>query len=167
MNDHEYIKSRLDEEQQWYSAKSRTNQAWHKRLQILQLAAAASIPFLATFAQDALWARITIGVLGIGIAVIAGLVAIYKYEEKWIKYRTTAESLKHEKFRYLTKTTPYNNAQTAFTLLVERVESLISQENRDWSQYAGTQTIPSEQAARKRSAQFSKEKVPMPTDEVR
>ena len=84
------------------------------------------------------WRTILV-VLGVLIAGITGLLALYKFEEKWIKYRTTAESLKHEKFRYLTRTMPYDG-EAPFPLLVQRVESLISQENQDWSQYVGTRT---------------------------
>lgn len=139
MDDNEYIAQRLEQQHKWYSSKSQHYQAWHKRLQIIQLVAATCIPFLSTYATDeTAWLRIVIGILGLGIAVIAGLLALYKFEEKWIKYRTTAESLKHEKYRYLTHTIPYDG-EDAFALLVQRVESLISQENRDWSQYVGTQ----------------------------
>lgn len=140
MDDNEYIKQRLEAQQKWYSNKSQSYQAWYKRLQIIQLLAAASIPFLASYANAGIsLIKILVGVLGVLIAGITGLLALYKFEEKWIKYRTTAESLKHEKFRYLTRTMPYDG-EAPFPLLVQRVESLISQENRDWSQYVGTRT---------------------------
>jgi len=135
MDDKEYISERLDNQQQWYSKKSRSYHAWYKRLQIVQLVAGASIPLLASYISDeSTWITMLIGVLGVFIAVITGLIALNKYEEKWIKYRTTAESLKHEKYRFLTHSIPYN-VDNPFPVLVERVESLISQENRDWSQY--------------------------------
>lgn len=159
MNDQEYIKSRLDDQQTWYSKKSRSNQRWHQRLQLIQLSSAASIPFIMTLtSENETWVRLIIAFLGLGIAVIAGLLALYKFEEKWIKYRTIAESLKHEKFRYLTKVIPYTNPQNAFSLLVERVETLISQENRDWAQYAGSQNDQAERNSSKQISQLIKDK---------
>jgi Protein of unknown function (DUF4231) len=51
----------------------------------------------------------------------------------WIEYRATAESLKKEKFLFLTQTDPYDK-DDAFHLLVERVEALLSKENTEWLQ---------------------------------
>jgi len=134
MDDKEYIEQRLDNQIAWYSKNSQKNQQWHKRLQILQIFSAASIPFLPSVIGDTPALNITVGALGVLIAVTTGISALYKFDEKWTKYRTTAETLKHEKFLYLTRAAPYEGAD-AFSLLVQRVENLISQENRDWSQY--------------------------------
>ena len=46
---------------------------------------------------------------------------------------TTCESLKKEKFLYLAEARPYDKSDR-FNLLVERVESLISEENTNWSE---------------------------------
>ena len=140
MEENDYIAERLDKQQQWYSQKSRDAQGWYKRLQIVQIISAACIPLLASYITDETSElKIVIGVLGIIIALITGLQSLYKFEEKWIKYRTTAESLKHEKYKFLTRTLPFDGEEP-FTLLVQRVESLISKENSEWSQYMGTQS---------------------------
>jgi len=137
MDDKQYIEQRLDSQKDWYSKNSQKNQQLHKRLQIMQALFAASIPFFVGVIPethaDGLTLKITVGALGILIAVITAITAVYKFEDNWIKYRTTAESLKHQKYLYQTRIAPYNGAEP-FPLLVERVESLISQENRDWSQ---------------------------------
>lgn len=139
MDDDEYIKQRVDNQKAWYSKQSGLNQKWHKWLQVIQVLSAACIPFLASYVgEKAIALKIIVGALGVLIAVITGVVAIFKFEEKWLKYRTTAESLKHEKFLYLTKTQPYDG-DDAFHLLVGRVEGLISQENRDWAQFSRTE----------------------------
>ena len=94
----------------------------------------ACIPFLPSLIIEQPTAlNITTGALGVLIAVITGVSALYKFDEKWIKYRTTAESLKHEKYIYDTRVDPYDDTDP-FPLLVKRVETLISQENSDWSQ---------------------------------
>jgi hypothetical protein len=54
-------------------------------------------------------------------------------QEHWIEYRATAESLRREKFLFLTQTEPYDK-DDAFHLLVQRVEALLSNENTEWVQ---------------------------------
>ena len=71
--------------------------------------------------------------MGVTVALIAGLITLYRFQELWIEYRTTAETLKHEKYLYLTQSTPYDG-ERAFNLLVNRVEGLISRQNSGWAQ---------------------------------
>ncbi|MEW6609711.1 MAG: DUF4231 domain-containing protein [bacterium] len=134
MTEEEYINNRLNDQINWYSKKSQTNQKWFKWLRLLEIIAAALIPFLAGIGTTIPYHLIIIGALGVIIAVSAGLSALYKYHEIWIEYRTTAETLKHEKYLYQTKCPPYNN-NDAFCSLVQRVEGLISKENTQWSRY--------------------------------
>lgn len=135
MNEEEYLKKRLDDQINWYDQKSIWNQKWFKRLQVFQLIAAASIPIFVSYVTDSSgWLRLVVAVLGASIAIVAGIIGLYKLQENWLEYRTTCESLRHEQFLYLTKTDPYN-IETPFPLLVNRVETLISKENTNWAQY--------------------------------
>lgn len=135
MNEAEYLKKRLDDQITWYDQKSVCNQKWFKRLQVFQLAAAASIPVLVNYVTDSSgWIRLLVALLGASIAIISGIIGLYKLQENWLEYRTTCESLRHEKYLYLTKTEPYNT-DDPFALLVNRVEALISKENTNWAQY--------------------------------
>ena len=135
MNEKDYIENRLDGQINWYDKKSAWNQSWHKRLRFLEILAAASIPFLTGYITDSTPdMKIVVGGLGVLIAVSTGVVALFKFQEHWLQYRTTAESLKHHKYLYLTKTAPYNN-ENSFNLLVESVEGLISKENSNWVSY--------------------------------
>ena len=133
MTPEDYIQSRLDDQINWYSRRSQSNQWWFKGLRIVEIVLASTIPFLVgQITTDTPWLRIIVGGMGVCIAVVSGLVSLYKFHENWIEYRTTAETLKHEKFLFLTKAPPYDS-ETAFHVLVERVESLISKENTNWS----------------------------------
>ena len=76
--------------------------------------------------------KIAIGALGIVVAVIASLLGLLQLQEHWIEYRATAESLRKEKFLFLTQTEPYDK-DDAFHLLVQRVEALLSKENTEWA----------------------------------
>ncbi len=71
--------------------------------------------------------------MGVVVAVVASLLGLLQLQEHWIEYRATAESLRKEKFLFLTQTEPYDK-DNAFHLLVQRVEALLSQENIDWAQ---------------------------------
>jgi hypothetical protein len=129
----EYIEQRLSDQIDWYDRKSGVNQRWFKRLRFAEVVAAATIPFLSGFANDSFPIKIAIGALGVIVAVIACLLGLLQLQERWIEYRTTAESLRREKFLYLTQTEPYDK-DDAFHLLVQRVEALLSKENADWAQ---------------------------------
>lgn len=135
MDESEYLKTRVDDQINWYDKKSQFHQNWYKGLRIVEIVAATSIPFLAGYIADTEpHFRTTVGFLGLLIAVITAIVSLCQFQENWVEYRTTCESLKHEKFLFLTKTEPYN-VDTPFPLLVQRVESMISKENTTWSQY--------------------------------
>ena len=129
----EYLEQRLSDQISWYDKKSSTNQLWFKRLRFAEIVAAAIIPFLAGIAGNSFPIKIAIGGLGIVVAVIASLLGLLQLQEHWIEYRATAESLRKEKFLFLTQTDPYDK-DDAFHLLVQRVEALLSKENADWAQ---------------------------------
>ncbi len=134
MNDSEFIEQRVDDQINWYETKSAWNQRCFKRLRILEMICAASIPFVVTYIVDeSNTLRVIAGVLGIVVAVISGVIGLYRFQENWEQYRTTSESLKHEKFLYLTNADPYDQDES-FPLFVQRIERLISKENSSWSQ---------------------------------
>jgi hypothetical protein len=133
MSPEEYIKQRLNDQIDWYDRKSGTNQRWFRRLRFAEIVAAAIIPFLSGFASHSLPIKIAIGALGVVVAVIASLLGLLQLQEHWIKYRATAESLRTEKFLFLSQTDPYVG-DNSFHLLVQRVEALLSKENSEWMQ---------------------------------
>ncbi len=132
MTEKEYIEDRLEGQLKWYSDKSDFHKAWYSRLRLLEIIAAALIPFLSGMADKINHSAWIIGSLGVLIAVAAAVSSLFKFHENWIEYRTISEQLKHEKYIYLTDTKPYDS-DNKFNLLVERVESLISKENSTWA----------------------------------
>lgn len=129
----EYLEQRLDDQINWYDNKSVTNQAAYKRLRLIEIIAAASIPLLAGYSKDSEYVGMAIGVIGLIIAVLAGIVSLYRFQENWNEYRASAESLKQEKYLYLARAEPYNGDQP-FELLVQRVEALLKSETTGWVQ---------------------------------
>src|SRR3984893_12390659 len=101
------IMERLEDQIAWYDRKSLINQRVFKRIKSLEMVAAAMIPLLA--AVSFAWDRLIIGGLGVLITVLEGMLHMNQYQQNWIAYRSTCESLKHEKFTYLGKASPYAN----------------------------------------------------------
>jgi hypothetical protein len=125
------IMERLEDQIAWYDRKSMTNQQVFKRIKTVEIAAAAIIPFLAALSLPrVMWVT---GGLGVLITVLEGMLQLNQYQQNWIAYRSTCESLKHEKYVYLGKASPYASAVDPHALLAERIESLVSQEHAKWA----------------------------------
>ncbi len=75
--------------------------------------------------------KIAIAAGSLIIAFFEGISSLYKYQEQWLTYRNTAESLKREKLLFQTKSGPYEKSQ-ALSLLVTRCEGIMSEENQTW-----------------------------------
>ena len=125
------IMERLEDQIVWYDRKSMSNQRYFKRIKIVEITAAALIPFLSAFSfSQMMWVT---GGLGVLITVLEGMLHLNQYQQNWITYRSTCESLKHEKYVYLGKASPYASAANPHALLAERIESLVSQEHAKWA----------------------------------
>ena len=131
MNEEEYLKNRHDDQINWYDRKSSQNQKTYKRLQFVLIISAASVPFISGYVDNLSYLQYLLGGIGVLIAAVTGLLSLYKFQEIWTTYRTTCESLRREKFLYLTRTDPYIE-KNAFNLLVQRVEALLAKENSSW-----------------------------------
>lgn len=131
----QYIAERLDDQIDWYSKKSSSAQKSYKTAQVIEFTLASATPVIgcAALAFEPLDVLLTIvmGILGACIAVIESLCKMNKWHENWIQYRYISELLKHEKYLYITKASPYDD-ENAFGFLVQRVERTISSENVNW-----------------------------------
>lgn len=127
------IYARLEDQIDWYDRKSRTAQVAFKRIKVVEICAAAIIPFLSgiTLPYD----KLIIAGLGVLITILEGYLHLNSYQQLWGTYRSTCEALKHEKYVYLAKAGPYAAVSDPRALLAERVESLVSQEHAQWSSF--------------------------------
>jgi len=138
------VVERLEDQISWYDRKSSSNQRIYKRIKMTEIVAAAIIPFLGALNPPHVgwWT----GALGVVITIFEGLLHLNQYQQNWTAYRSTCESLKHEKYVYIAKASPYAGVADARTLLAERVESLVSQEHAKWAS-AQQETTKAKQAA--------------------
>lgn len=133
MDAEQYIEQRVDDQIDWYDTKSQRSQQKFKILRVIEVVCAALIPLIAGFQLFGAYTALAVSILGVFIAICAALIGLGNYQENWVEYRTTCESLRHEKYLFLTKATPYDDAEP-FNLFVQRVEGLVSKENSTWSQ---------------------------------
>ena len=130
---------RLEGQIAWYDSKSAAAKATYKRIKIVEIIAAAAIPFLSALnisQGNPEWSHSLgwiIGGLGVLITILEGMLQLNQYQQNWISYRSTCEGLKHEKYTYLAQAAPYKEAPDRHALLAERVESLVSQEHAKWA----------------------------------
>jgi len=119
--------ARLDDQIDWYDGKSAFSKRWYIRLRLGSLVSAAAVPITSTFGHPAVTS-----VLGALIVIVEGVQQLNGFHENWIRYRSTAESLKHEKYLHAALAGPYHSADDSKRLLAERVEELVSTEHSRW-----------------------------------
>jgi len=126
----DYLKSRYRKETNWYDKRAIWN---HRAYQIFQWAAivlSASTAVLVVIGDGPLkWFAVAVAVL---VAISTAALKTFKYQENWISYRTTCETLRKEFHYYEASIHGYEDAEDKEALFVDRVESLISRENTLW-----------------------------------
>jgi hypothetical protein len=120
---------RLENQIRWYDSKSMSSQHWYKWAKVAQMVIAALVPL------SAFLSKVVTALCGVAIVLLEGLIQINQWGQTWITYRSTCESLRHEKYSFLGRSGVYAAATTdeaAKKILVERVEALISTEHAKW-----------------------------------
>jgi len=116
----------------WYDRKAGENQRHYRRMQWAVVVLAAVTPVLIEI--EGAWIR-SLHLPTVTSAVVAILTAglkTFKYQENWINYRTTCETLRKEQYLYTAGLDEYRDAADKEAVFVERVEGLMSRENTKW-----------------------------------
>jgi hypothetical protein len=125
-----YLKERYNDQIRWYGDKSAYNEKMFKRLITIVTVFSVLTPILLITRDE--WLTYVAIVSSVLVAVGTTLVRAFHYQENWVNYRTTSETLKKEIHYYNAKLADYHDAEDPEALFVERVESLISRENTMW-----------------------------------
>lgn len=130
----EYVVNRYRDQIAWYDQKSLWNQRWYNRLQTGVIVFSSITPVLIAIdfcATSSLlkWLPIVTSII---VSLLSATIQLFKFQEHWINYRTTAESLKKEWYYYMANIGEYAHAEEKESVFVNRVESLISRENTIW-----------------------------------
>lgn len=125
-----YLEDRYNNQMNWYAQKARHNRKVYQGLQTLVIIFSVITPILVVIGEGLLrwFAVVSSGI----VAIVAMLLKTFKYQENWINYRTTRETLKKEIHYYKAKLFGYEEAEDPEALFVKRVEAVISRENTYW-----------------------------------
>ncbi len=134
MDAEQYLHGRVDDQIAWYGAKSAWNQRRFKQLRLAEIAFASVIPLITILPLGEVPGKIVVAALGATVAVIAGTISLFRFQENWVEYRAAGEALKREKFMFLTGAGPYE-AENRLPVLVRRVEAVLGAEHEKWIQY--------------------------------
>ncbi|MHC4501246.1 MAG: DUF4231 domain-containing protein [Planctomycetota bacterium] len=125
-----YLKERYEDQINWYDKKSVWNQKMYRYFQWSVIILATITPVLVAIPSDKnRWLTVAIAAL---VAIGTSILKTFKYQENWINYRTTCETLRKEIHFYRADLGDYRDSEDREALFVERVESLISRENTMW-----------------------------------
>ena len=130
-----YLATRVQDQIDWYEQRSAQNQSRFKNLQLLTIILGALIPLFTVISEPPLehYIRFLIAAMGALMAMITASISLYQFQDKWVRYRSAAESLNREKYRYLTGSAPYVSEKADnFNVLVERCEAIMAGEFQAW-----------------------------------
>ncbi|MCZ7436054.1 DUF4231 domain-containing protein [Micromonospora sp. WMMC241] len=124
-----YLADRLAQYQSWYDKKAVRAKATHLRTRTAAVVGGSLVPVLVNL--DFPYAQAVTTVVSLIVAGAVSLESVFRYREQWKNYRSTEQTLGHERIYFLTRTGVYTELDdvTAFATLVERVEATIANEN--------------------------------------
>ena len=98
MTSEEYIHERIDIQIEWHHRKAMLNKKWFMFFKAIEIILAAAVPFvIATSDTEGGEIRVVAAVMSIIVAILAGMLVAFKFQEKWIQFKSVAEHLRHEK----------------------------------------------------------------------
>jgi hypothetical protein len=150
-----YLNQRVEDQIAYHSQKAGENRRRFNRLAALSIGAASLTPLLLalsmTFSPPSLDKplHVVLAIVPVAVSVLAAVATVslsaFKSKELWISHRTTCEALRREAHLFRFNAGPYAQAKDAGALFVERAETLMESEGREWRQlYAGDAGLPRE-----------------------
>ena len=132
----QYLNDRYFKEIDWYDHKAIVNQKRYKMAQWILIILSAITPILIGIESVSkekipwlIWIPLITATI---VAVLTSAMKTFKYQENWLNYRTTCETLRKEIHLYNAGIGDYTEVADKEAVFVERVESLISRENTIW-----------------------------------
>ncbi|MDQ6978625.1 MAG: DUF4231 domain-containing protein [Mariprofundaceae bacterium] len=130
-----YIKERIQSKIDDFKKKADCNQWRFFFWQTIAIIAAAAVPVLTGFITDGNMAfKWPVAVLGGSSAVIVGLLSLFKYQENWLRYRTTYHDLDSHLSQFNIGVGQYADKKQAFDLLAENCENILMAEVGQWAE---------------------------------
>lgn len=128
-----YMDERVDDQIKWYDEKSMQMQKKYKILKGVTIFFSAIIPIISLTNIEYFNTNIVVSILAAIIAISEGMISLSSYGDNWTRYRSICETLKSEKYMFLNQSGVYSEEEDNFSFFVERIETIISQENINWA----------------------------------
>ncbi len=107
-----------------------------KAAKIAIIVLALAIPVLAEYGRSPAFTSraLLVAIAAGGILLLEGLQQVNKWQENWILYRSTCETLRNERHLFVEKAGPYAGLkpQEAQRLLAERMGTMTTAEHAKW-----------------------------------
>ncbi|MGH8570493.1 MAG: DUF4231 domain-containing protein [Gammaproteobacteria bacterium] len=142
-----YFRTVLDGQREWYSKGARKQKRRYLAFAICVIVLGALISLLQVL-DTVDWVRHLTAALGAAVAISRAVDTLLRPAETWQAYRKASEGMKREYRLYLNNADAYAAAKdeaSAYRLLVERVETIIAEEQQLFWQSqvkGGTQKEP-------------------------
>ena len=131
----DYMTKRVEDQIGYMENKSASSKRKYQTCKLIVIILSVSIPFLVTLIDVVPYFKYLVAAVGVIIAAIEGTLSLFDYQNHWVNYRQTLESLQREKMFFATKSSIYRK-DSSFQFFVERVETLLTTENNNWSENA-------------------------------
>lgn len=130
----QYVKDRYEDQIGWYDRKSTKYKKLYLRFQSVVVVLALAAPVLVALEQNIVYGKWITVVVAALAAIGTAMLKTFKFQETWLTYRTTCETLRKEIHYYQWELGEYSVAdpRRRMQVFVNRVESLLSQENTQW-----------------------------------
>jgi hypothetical protein len=126
-----YLAGRWLDQLVWMERRAAAAQRWYYGLRLTAILGGVTIPALVGWqgtATAAMAARVAAAILGVVVAAASAVEGLYRFGERWGRYRRSAEALKSEFWQMSQLGGPYREFPTdraAFPIFVERVEQIL------------------------------------------
>ena len=138
-----YFQTILQNQREWYSEKAGAQKKRHLFFAIAVIVLGAAISCLQVIPAD-FWVKYLTAGLGASISILRAIDALLRPGETWQGYRKASENMKREYRLYINNADVYDdsaNEEAAYRLLVERVETVLAEEQQlFWQFHAKTPT---------------------------
>jgi hypothetical protein len=141
-----YINERIQPKIEEFKTKAHKNERQYYFWQTFAIIAAALVPVFSGFiSQDALYLKWLVALLGGTSAVIAGLLSLFKFQENWIRFRSTYQDLDSNVSQFKIGAGIYGDRRQAFGLLADNCESILKAEIGQWAETIKKETSEDDQ----------------------
>jgi Protein of unknown function (DUF4231) len=139
-----YYQTILKNQREWYSKKAGRQKKWHLFYAITVIFLGAAISCLQVIDMAETLVRYLTAGLGAAVSVFRALDTLLHPGETWQGYRKASEGMKREYRLYINNADAYTDApneDSAYRLLVERVETVLAEEQQlFWQTQSTNQT---------------------------